>query len=202
MYVLFIFHPFALVLWFSAHRLRSPLLAFHLINQPAAEVLSALASQIETRLWLAGGRLPSPSANAGLDSYRVSSHYRQSRVPGRQWEESGRGMERRGPEAWSSITPQAPCRPAATPPKHSPVRLTCSQKPATPLWGVRAASQREGEKDNQRARLGASCNSCTVHVPLKSLISLWHKSKISIHSFRSSDVLRYNPEEHCLHRSG
>lgn len=43
---------------------------------------------------LTPGLLPSPSANTGLDSYHVSSHYQQSRAPGRQWEDSGRGMER------------------------------------------------------------------------------------------------------------
>lgn len=78
------------------------------INQLSAEVLSALACQIETLLWLARGRLPFPSANAGLDSYHVSSHYRQSRALGRQWEESSRGIGRRGPEERPSITLRAP----------------------------------------------------------------------------------------------
>lgn len=124
--------------WFLVHHLPPApplLLAFHLVNQLAAEALPALACQIETLLCLARGLLPSPSANTGLDSYHVSSHYQQSRAPGRQWEESGQGMERRGQEERPSITLWPPGPLAATPLKHSPIQLRWRRKSATPRWG-------------------------------------------------------------------
>lgn len=127
----------------------------HLVNQLTAEALSALACQIETLLWLARGRLPSPSANTGLDSYHVSSHYRQIRAPGRQWDESGRGMERRGPEERPSITLWPPGPLTATPLKHSPIRLGWRQKPATPRRGSEQPDKgqnRQEWRDEKRER--------------------------------------------------
>lgn len=145
------FLSFALFLspseWFLVHHLPPApplLLAFHRVNQLAAEALPALACQIETLLCLARGLLPSPSANTGLDSYHVSSHYQQSRAPGRQWEESGQGMERRGREERPSITLWPPGPLAATPLKHSPTRLRWRRKSATPRWGSGQTRQRNG----------------------------------------------------------
>lgn len=88
-----------------------PPLLLHIVNQHSAGCRSPLCFSLSDwglTLWPARGLLPSPSANTGLHSYHVSSHYQQSRAPGRQWEDSGRGMERRGPEEEPSITPRPP----------------------------------------------------------------------------------------------
>lgn len=122
-----------------------PLLALHLVNQPAAEGLFTSACQIETLLRLARGLLPSPSANTGLDSYHVSSHYQQSRAPGRQWEESGWGMERRRP----SITLWLPGPLTAIPLKHSPVKLGRRHTPG----GGHSDQTKEGDMRRGRASL-------------------------------------------------
>lgn len=83
---------------------------FYIVNQhsSATETQPALACQIGALLWLARGLLPSPSANTGLHSYHVSSHYQQIRAPGKQWVQSGLGVEGEGPEDWPSINPRAP----------------------------------------------------------------------------------------------
>lgn len=105
MFYSFLFH---LSVWFSVHRPPLSLLwPSYLIYQLSAEVLSALAFQIETLLWLGPwDAVPSPWANTRLDSYHVSSHYQQSRALGRQWERSDRaGGE--GPQDRPSITLRA-----------------------------------------------------------------------------------------------
>lgn len=111
-YVLFISFS-SLSVWFSVHRPPLPLRwPSYLIYQLSAEVLSALAFQIETLLWLGPwDAVPSPWANTRLDSYHVSSHYQQSRALGRQWERSGgEGPGGEGPEDRPSITLRAPSR--------------------------------------------------------------------------------------------
>lgn len=138
-HISFMFYSFLFHLSQSDSRCTVPPLSLrwpsYLIYQLSAEVLSALAFQIETLLWLGPwDAVPSPWANTRLDSYHVSSHYQQSRALGRQWERSDRGGwgRARGPAIHHAAGPQSPPDTAL---KHSPTGPTCSQRPATPRWG-------------------------------------------------------------------
>lgn len=116
--------------------------------------------------------LETPSLSLDKHWVRLISCFKplqQSWVPGRRWEESGRGMGRRGPP---SITPRPDSRRTATSSKHSAAGTGQRQKPTTPRWRSGQADRMEEMKKESKAEQGS--RSSGFHA-----IRVWGDSLIS-----------------------